>query len=190
MTIDDTNIQSLIHDFVIKIKNNEIEIYNEASIQYELAIFLRQELKDYHIQLERNISYFNLNKRQFEKKEIDLIIFNKDKSVKTAIELKFPKNGQYPEQMFSFCKDIRFLEQLRDNGFQNNLFVAFADDRNFWSEKGEEGTIYYKFRNLKNLDKQIVKPTGKRDKIIELTGEYKINWGDIKDSLKFFIVKI
>ena len=184
------NIQNIIHDFITKIKNNEIEIYNESSIQHELAIFLRQELKDYYIQLERNISYFNLDKQQFEKKEIDLVIFNEDKSVKTAIELKFPKNGQYPEQMFSFCKDMKFLEQLRDNGFQNNLFIAFADDNNFWNDKGKEGTIYYKFRNTKTLSGQIIKPTGTKDKIIELNGEYKIEWMPIGDTIKCFVVEI
>jgi len=184
------DIQNLVYDFVGRIKSNDIEIYNEASIQHELAIFLRPILKDFYIQLERNISYFNYDKQKFEKKEIDLVIFNKDKSVKTAIELKFPKNGQYPEQMFSFCKDIKFLEQLKDNGFQDNLFIAFADDGNFWNDKGEEGTIYHKFRNLKILDKQIIKPTGTKDKIIELNGQYKIKWEDINDSIKFFIIKI
>ncbi len=28
------------------------------------------------------------------------------------LELKYPRNGQHPEQMFSFCKEIAFVEEL------------------------------------------------------------------------------
>lgn len=45
------------------------------------------------------------------------MIFNHDKTEKYAIEIKFPTNGQYPEQMFIFCKDIKFLEELKNNDF-------------------------------------------------------------------------
>lgn len=34
-----------------------------------------------------------------------------------AIELKYPLNGQYPEQMFSFVKDIKFMEEMKELGF-------------------------------------------------------------------------
>jgi len=125
------NTVSLIQEFIQKIIRKEIEIYNEASIQYELAIFLRNKLPDHKIQLERNVSYFGFAKNNFIKKEIDIVIFNYDKTDKSALEIKFPTNGQYPEQMFSFCKDIKFLEQLKSKGFSNNVFICFADDANF-----------------------------------------------------------
>ena len=64
------NIKSLIIEFIDLIKKNQIEIYNEAALQYELAIFLRDKYPDYKIQLERNIFYFNLKKSNYEKKEI------------------------------------------------------------------------------------------------------------------------
>jgi LEA14-like dessication related protein len=51
------DITNLTNEFIQKIIRKEIEIYNEASIQYELAIFLRSKLPDYKIQLERNVSY-------------------------------------------------------------------------------------------------------------------------------------
>ncbi len=184
------DIQSIVNEFIENIKNNKIDLYNEAGIQYELAIFLRSRLKNYKIQLERNISYFGLNKNKFEKKEIDVIIFSVDKKEKLAIEIKFPSNGQYPEQIFSFCKDIKFLEQLKDCGFENNLFLVFTNQRNFWSNKGKEGTIYYKFRNKKVLDGIITKPTGSKDEVIELVGKYNIEWKNIDDNVKFFIVRI
>lgn len=42
------------------------------------------------------------------KHEIDIVVYN-DKE-KYAIELKYPVNGQYPEQMYSFVKDVLFTE--------------------------------------------------------------------------------
>ena len=184
------DIYNLVQEFIKLISNKQIEIYNEASIQYELAIFLRQKLPDHKIQLERNISFFELDKSKFEKKEMDIVIFDKQKKEKLAIELKFPTNGQYPEQMFSFIKDIKFLEELKENGFKTNLFVAFANDKNFWNSKGEKGTIYYLFRNIKKLYGHIQKPTGKKDKTISLKDSYEINWKNIQEDLKYFIVKV
>jgi len=36
------DLSSLIQEFTEQVKSDIIEIYNEASIQYELAIFLRR----------------------------------------------------------------------------------------------------------------------------------------------------
>jgi hypothetical protein len=48
--------------------------------------------------------------------------------------LKFPRNGQYPEQMLNACKDVAFLEQLVERGFDGGLFVMAADDRLFYAK--------------------------------------------------------
>ncbi len=45
----------------------------------------------------------------------------------SALELKYPRNGQVPESMFSFCKDIAFLEQLGLSGFQSAYVLTVAD---------------------------------------------------------------
>lgn len=184
------DIAVFMEDFISKIRSIDIDIYNESSIQYELAIFLRDKLQNYKIQLERNITFFGLNKDEFEKKEIDIVVFNEDKSDITAIEIKFPTNGQYPEQMFSFCKDIKFLEQLSEKGFRNNLFIAFANDSNFWNNKGDEGTIYYNFRTKKELSGVIVKPTGKKDQQIHLCGNYRIEWKVVNQGLRYFTIMV
>lgn len=183
-------ISYLVEEFIDKISDGKIEIYNEASVQYELAIFLRARLKNYKIQLERNVTYFDLSKSGLEKKEIDVVIFKKKKRDRLAIEIKFPTNGQYPEQMFSFAKDIKFLEQLKDKGFKNNLFIAFANDKNFWNEKGDEGTIYNLFRKEKRLYDRTRKPTGKKDEVISLKGNYQISWRNVDDETRCFIIKI
>jgi hypothetical protein len=184
------DVQSHIKEFVEKISDNKIEIYNEASIQYELAIFLREKLFNYKIQLERNVHYFGLNKSDFEKKEMDIVIFDKDKKEKLAIEIKFPVNGQYPEQMFKFCKDIKFLEELKAEGFKNNLFIAFANHPNFWKSSGKNEGIYTLFRFEKKLYGKIRKPTRPYDKVINLNGSYSINWEETIPPIRYFIIKV
>lgn len=177
-------------EFIRKIGNKEIEIYNEASIQYELAIYLRQRLPNNKIQLERNVSYFGLEKNNFVKKEIDLVIFDDKKISKTAIEIKFPTNGQYPEQMFSFCKDLKFLEQLKGYGFSNNLFVCFADDSNFWMGNAESTSIYSFFRKQKPITGLIRKPTGSKDDELNIKGSYTAYWESINNLIKYLVVEI
>lgn len=88
------------------------------------------EKQGYLIQFERNVSYFTPDNKTI-KKEIDITIFNEDKSEKYAIELKCPLNGQYPEQMYSFVKDIKFMEKLKSRGFTKTATVTLVSDRPF-----------------------------------------------------------
>jgi len=174
----------LLQEFAGKISTSNIEVYNESSIQYELAIFLRQKLdKDLKIQLERNIEYFDLRNDIFLKKEMDIVIFASNKKEKHCIELKFPTNGQYPEEMFSACKDIKFLEQLVSVGFDESYFVMFANDPLFYTNKGDSG-IYLNFRKDKIIGKTIQKPTGAKDETLCFKGTYAISWKEIVDSAR------
>ena len=50
------NFKELIEDFFETTQKAGIEIYNEISLQLELGLFLRNKLKDYKIQFERNVS--------------------------------------------------------------------------------------------------------------------------------------
>src|SRR5262245_38885913 len=71
-----TFLEPYIREFCDEIGAGRIEVYNEASIQYELAIFLRAKLDgNWRVQLERNISFFGLAKSDFLKKEMDIIIY-------------------------------------------------------------------------------------------------------------------
>ncbi|EPA06102.1 hypothetical protein [Candidatus Nitrosarchaeum limnium] len=184
------SIIELVNEFIQKIIQKEVEIYNEASIQYELAIFLRNKLPKHKIQLERNVSYFGLTKNKFIKKEIDIVIFNQDKTEKSAIEIKFPTNGQYPEQMFSFCKDIKFLEELKNNGFSNNVFLCFANDSNFWSGSVGKNPIYTYFRKSKIITGIIQKPTGSKDEQFNIIGSYVAKWQNINNLIQYFTIQI
>lgn len=177
----------IINKFIERIKQEQIEIYNEFSLQHELGIAIRSYLPNYKTQFERNVSFF-FNKVGFIKKEIDIAVFSQDKSqLLYAIELKYPRNGQYPEQMFSFCKDICFIEQLKISGFKKTFLIIFADDPLFYS--GNKDGIYAYFRGGKQLKGSIRKPTGKKDKTIDLKGSYKINWKTISTKLKYSIIE-
>ena len=120
-------IKKLLYEFMSMIEDNQIEIYNEFSLQHELGIFLREQLPNYKVQFERNTKYFGI--KGTIKHEIDIVAYN-DKE-KYAVELKYPVNGQYPEQMYSFIKDILFMEQLKDDGFDATYSLTVVNDKNF-----------------------------------------------------------
>lgn len=177
----------LVERFAEAISHGKIEIYNEFSLQHEIGIFLRTMRPQEKVQFERNVSFF-FRTVKFIKKEIDIVIFSPDKSkLLYAIELKFPRNGQYPEQMFSFCKDILFAEQLKQSGFERSFLIVFADDPLFYS--GNTDGIYGYFRQHQTLTGSVQKPTGKKDETISLNGSYQVQWSDVTGNLKYTIVE-
>lgn len=178
-----------IEDFAKAVGNGTVDVYNEFSLQHELGLFLRNLLPSYKIQFERNVSYFNLSKSELEKKEIDIAITSKYATdCRCAIELKYPRNGQVPESMFSFCKDIAFLEQLVTCGFQSAYFFALADYHNFYS--GKISGIYGHFRAGVPITGKIVKPTGSKDHQITINGSYVANWLPLVGETKFCLVRV
>ena len=172
-----------IEDFAKAVGSGAVEIYNEFSLQHELGVFLRK------VQFERNVSHFKLQKYALEKKEIDIAITSEASGERlSAIELKYPRNGQVPESMFSFCKDIAFLEQLVSSGFRSAYFLALADDPLFYS--GSCNGIYGYFRGGNPITGQITKPTGTKDKQINITGTYTASWLPVSGRTKFCLVRI
>ena len=183
-------ISQAIHGFLDNVSDGSIEVYNEASVQLELAIFLRSILPvEYKIQLERNIDSFGLTKKSFLKKEMDIVVVSSVHNERYCIEIAFPRNGQYPEQMFKICKDIRFLEELVQAGFSRSYCLVLADDHLFYSSKGDDG-IYKLFRKDKQIHGLIRKPTGRKDEIIQLRGSYGLEWKVARGALRYFIVAV
>jgi len=177
----------IIEEFAGAVKHGQIEIYNEFSLQHELGIFLRSHFPYYKIQFERNWSFF-FHTGTFIKKEIDIAIYSPDKTnFHYAVELKFPRNGQYPEQMFSFCRDLLFAEQLLSSGFKRTFLVIFADDPLFYS--GKDDGIYAYFRGGIKLFGSVQKPTGSKDEIIILKGVYEVHWNSISGYLKYSVIE-
>ena len=182
-------LADLIAPFVDTVASRRTEIHNEFSLQHELGISLRDKLPDRKVQFERNVSFFFPSNAEFTKREIDISIFSPDKNeLSYAIELKYPRNGQYPEQMFSFCKDVAFAEELSAAGFCITGVVIFADDRLFYS--GPNDGIYSFFRSGRPLQGRIQKPTGSKDAETLVRGSYVVQWKPIVDSLKYAVIEV
>lgn len=173
-----SNFGALVVDFFNYVNTHGLRLYNEISLQHELGVFLRKKFPDYFIEYERNVSFFGVSGTI--KKEIDVVIYNSDMSEKCAIELKFPRNKQYPEEMYAFVMDMKFMEQLKGLGFETYV-LTLVDDELFYSagKSGKASGIYSYFRMLPNIvDKKVYKPTGiyKGRKSISLSKTYSFSW--------------
>jgi hypothetical protein len=179
-------MKELLEEFM-HLKQNDILVYNEISLQLELGLYLRQ--KEYTVRFERNIGEYVDKTSNFVKKEIDIVAYkgkNELEAEKIAIELKFPRNGEYPEQMFSFVEDIKFMEQVkRVGGFSKTFVVVLVDDKNFYENNKWQPVpsgIYSYFRSDKEevcipANTIINKPTGKKVQSISgLNNQYNSTW--------------
>lgn len=180
-------MEDLITEFAIEVAAGRVEIYNEFSLQHELGIFLRSKNPTSKVQFERNVSYFGLKKSEYVKREIDITIFANKANPDMAVELKYPRNGQHPEQMFSFCKDVVFAEQLKASCFKRTYVVIFAEDPLFY--EGNQNGIYGYFRGGRNLYGKIMKPTGKKDAEVNIRGSYPVTWYTVFGRLKYTVIK-
>ena len=110
---------------------NNIEIYNEDSLKFELGLYLREKLKgtNYKVQFERNVNKFGIDKSKTVKSEIDIVIFSDDSREKYAIELKYPRHGQYTQRVYNFITDIVFMEKVKVlGGFSKTFTMVVIDD--------------------------------------------------------------
>lgn len=173
-------MQQVLQKFM-KNKININHIYNEFSLQFELGYFLRTE--GYNVFFEKNVKDYGFNKAETYKSEIDLVAEKDDK--RYAIELKYPKNGQYPEEMYQFIRDIAFAQQLVSNSangkrvFEKTYCLTLVDDEKFYSamttksRKLLSGSIYAHFRHSQNTytlkQGTYNKPTGKASATVSCT---------------------
>ena len=66
-------MKEYLNKFIEKIRNREIDLYNEFGLQFELALYLRSlnEFIDFKIELERPINHFGIVKTsEIPKKEM------------------------------------------------------------------------------------------------------------------------
>ena len=194
------NIKELLENFIEielgeKIENNFI--YNEFSLQHELGVYLRKQLGDFYtVKFERHIAdVLQKDKKDLKdtvKHEIDIAIQEVGGNAKYGIELKFPTNGQYPEQMFSFIKDVRFCEQMLNYGFTETYCLTVVDDAKFYNKGTKKDKIYSFFRTNATLKGTIPKPTGEDTQQIELSGEYQIKWQQVlnaSEKYRYYLIK-
>jgi len=176
-----------IKKFVEGVKRGQIEIYNEFSLQHELGILIRSEFPDHKVEFGRNVSYF-FRTGKFVKKEIDLAVFSPDKSIlHHAIQLRFPRSMQYLRQMFGFCEDILFLEQLKKSGFKQASLVIFTMDPLLYS--GDADGLCASFREKKRLHGSVQRTTGTKIDTIELSGSYEVQWNTVFNGLKYTVIE-
>lgn len=174
------------------------DVYNEFSLQFELGVHLRKALEENgahsKVLFEKNINALwpGSGHRGFVKKEIDLLVKSKG-SLDCAIELKYPRNGRYPDEMFDFITDIRFLEQLKDSGVREVYAVTLVDDPAFNDRDGRsrrKDGIYAPFRTGSVLEGTIPYPTANDDRTISLDGCYTIDWQETGDGRWYYVVGV
>ena len=93
--------------------------------------------------------------------------------------------------MYSFVKDIKFMEELKENGFAKNAVVILVSDRPFYADQRNNG-IYKYFRDEYRVYGDIFKPTGamKGKEFIPIKGDYNFTWQSLNGEKKYFIVEI
>lgn len=217
-------INNTIDNFFNDLKNGSIKVDvdfdNEFGMQFELGIRLRNALvqngfvgQGYQVYFEKNIKNIcrinEWNCNDTLKKEIDLLVaktYNGQVEELYAIELKFPRNGQYPEQMYSFVKDLAFIAQLKGRfNFKGCWSVVLVDNDNFCktSNRKTSNAIYTYFRedrnvgdNLKRIEGTIQKPTGKYKyqvpPFINIPAGYEktVQWNSINQNLYYYIMQV
>lgn len=200
----DEDIKREIYEFVDYFKKGEVDVYNEYSLQFEIGWFLKSRLgSEYKVQVEKNVNETKLaksmgidkNKKSLIKIRMDIYIWNTATGEQLAIELKFPRAGQVPIQIYQFSKDVKFLEQLKEHyEFSRGYSVVFVDNKNFYEGEELSEPVYEYFRTKKVLPgfTTISIPVGKKkgDGRFSLTRDYPIEWKDSRDGMKYYILEV
>ena len=205
--------------------NFDYKIYNEFSLQHELGLYLLKKLgEEYEVFFEKNIKNFLTEKQLItfeeeykkstedihcesiikEKREVDLIIIKKENDIitkKYAIELKFPINGQYPNQMKAFLCDMHFMKNLKiawDNS--NTYCLTLVNDHNFYQESGfedrnkenkENYKNYVYFRNISNKSNLIAEDTNYFIKNIHIQWNFLKNCdAESKNKIQYYLIDL
>ena len=140
-TIIETFIKDYKQEFVplnIKIDDSDdvfkYKIYNEISLQLELGRYLEDKLEGCKIFFE--IPMYEEKSDSWHKKEADIVIVKDNE--KYAIELKFSqhKNGRFPENMYDFIKDIKFMEEVLDiKEYTATFNLIVVNSKNYFEGK-------------------------------------------------------
>jgi hypothetical protein len=145
-----------INSFFEAIVETPIELYSEFGLQHELAFYLRSNYQDLIIRLEYPTPRIFNPFPQLIKKEIDVFITT-DKGKRYVIELKMPKEDcGVPNEMYNAIKDVKFLEQLRQNDIDGCYSVLMTKRQAFWQAPRANAGIYQFFNgqnvNIQTLD--------------------------------------
>ena len=103
---------------------------------------------------------------------------------KKAIELKMPVNKQIPRRMELTFQDVRFLEQLKDKGFDECYLLFTSNVKSFWDSR-KKLKIYELFneglfQTLEETDVPDFIVNNNKSAFEKLNGTYKFEWEDLK----------
>ncbi len=157
-------------------------IYNERSLQLELAYWFRR--MGARVEFERPYRIMGLDGSTCPpKSNLDLLV-RKD-GVSAAIEFKVPLNGQHPETLYSFCNDIAFIEGVVRHKFVDRGYcLLVTNDHVFWEDTGRGSMIHNLFRcRGSTLSGVVEKPTGQKKTTVALSGCYAPadSWRAVRD---------
>ena len=181
-----SEIVQAVRRFFASAANGGLHIDNEASLQHELGLALRQSLPKHSVRFEQPYTNLGLS-GSFTKKEIDLVVAS---GVRAAvIELKFPRRGAHPNQMYKFCEDIAFLEELCTAGATEGIFACLIYDDRFRAGNRTDG-IYGYFRGGVPLTGVIQNPITTEEGSVLIRGSYRINWEECGPTWRYCIVEV
>ncbi|MBW7941455.1 MAG: hypothetical protein H3C64_03425 [Candidatus Kuenenia stuttgartiensis] len=178
-------------------------MYNEAGMQHELALYLRQQIGDkYIIRLEYPIGSAGISER-LAKKEMDIYLQHRTTGKKYCIELKHTQGRSVPNRMFQAFTDVLFLEQLKEHGFDKGFLLFFTNGSRFWQEGQKARTLYQYFRGDRvtfsalyktdDIQEFISKKTDNKI-LIPLKHTYAAKWQDFMHNTvngwRYFIVEL
>lgn len=177
---------------------NKLELYSEAGLQHELAMYLRKELPGYIIRLEYPITRVFRPSNGFVKKEMDIYLVSPTNQ-KFLIELKVPKeNCGTPKEMYRAIQDVKFAEELKMHGFESCYCILITERSAFWQAPQANEEIYYCFNGkqveLKSIDNSHLPEFLHKNGAIILKMNYSVNWEEFRDAnncmWKFYILEI
>ena len=185
----------LLTDKFLNEEAPNIDLYNEAGLQHELAIYLRK--KHCQVRLEYPITLIDSKKEgETIKKEIDLFVIHKKEKV--LIELKFPRIGAgMPMEIYRAVQDVRFGEQALELEKVNAFISVFMTDHRSITN-GKNINHLYGYLNCENPQiKSICQENVALPKFMDrtediiLNNDYIIDWKRLNNKgkkYKYYIV--
>ncbi|HYP57022.1 MAG TPA: hypothetical protein VEQ35_01905 [Beijerinckia sp.] len=176
-------MESLLASFFEKTLESCGQIYNERSLQLELACHFRAH--GAQVEFERFFAVKPLDgSSRPVKSNLDLLVRTNGQTC--AIELKVPLNGRHPETLYDFCNDIAFVEGILRAGYADTgMCLMLTSDQAFWTDSGRGSTIHNLFRRRRSLlNGDIQKPTGLANTKVVVSGKYYPAdlWVDVRNT--------
>jgi hypothetical protein len=191
-------MQEKISRFFRKIMETPIELYSEAGLQHELALFLRNYYPELTVRLEYPTPRIFNPLPEFLKKEIDIYVTS-ETGQHYVIELKMPKHDSgTPNEMYRAIEDIKFLEQLRQNHVDRCYAILITEQQAFWHAPQANAGIYQLFNGdqiqVQSIDLSHLPKFLTKRGVIELNHQYQAAWNEYFDihgtRWKYYVLEV